>query len=71
METMKITLQVFENGIKCWYLNAAYHRDGEHPAVIYPDDAYEYHIHGELIKIVKSGQTQWFKSKSNEAIDRR
>ena len=64
---MKIQLVIFEDGIKSWYKNSAYHREGDHPSVIYGFDTKEYHLEGQLIKVVKSdGSTIYV-----EEIDRR
>lgn len=67
---MKITLEIFKNGIKCWYKDGAYHRDGEHPAVIYQEEVCEYHIDGKLLKLVRPDGTTIL-DRTNEALDRR
>jgi hypothetical protein len=66
---MKIELLIFENGIKSWYKDGAYHREGEHPSVIYPKNVVshhvmeEYHINGKLIKIVRDSGEQFLLSR--------
>ena len=64
---MKITLEIFENGTKCWYKDDAYHRDGDHPAVIYNDGSKEYHLDGKVRKIIRSNGVFAY----TEEIDRR
>lgn len=51
---IEISFEIFSNGMECWYKDGAYHREGNHPAVIHPDGAKEYLIEGQLKKVVKS-----------------
>jgi hypothetical protein len=51
---IEFSFEIFSNGMECWYKDGAYHREGEHPAVIHPDGAKEYLIEGQLKKVVKS-----------------
>ena len=64
---MQITLEIYANGTKCWYKDDAYHREGDHPAVIHHDGSKEYHLDGELIKIMRSNGSFLY----TEEIDRR
>ena len=63
---MKISLEIFES-VKCWYKDGAYHREGDHPAVIHDDGSKEYHLDGQLVKIMRSNGSFLY----TEEIDRR
>jgi hypothetical protein len=62
METNKpiiIRFSLFENRIGMWLNNKEqYHREDEHPAIIFPDGVKEYAINNNLYKIVGANGIQ-------------